>query len=128
MLPMKRTRILEPITTVHGSINEKVLSLQSTLEKKHYDKLTSHEDFLDEFQLTETAYIELIQSTLTQPMVFLQRKPSEIWNNNFAYNMPHLWNANTNAQYVLNAYAAASYCSSYMTKVDRSMTNAFKRI
>ena len=42
--------------------------------------------------------------------------------------MPHLWNANTDAQYVLNAYAAASYCSSYMTKVDRTMTNAFKRI
>jgi len=49
MLPMKRTRILEPITSLHGSINEKVLSLQSTLEKKHYDKSTSHEDFLDEF-------------------------------------------------------------------------------
>ena len=49
MLPMKRTRILEPITSVHDSINENFLSLQSTLEKKHYDKLTSHEDFLDEF-------------------------------------------------------------------------------
>ena len=42
--------------------------------------------------------------------------------------MPHLWNANTDSQYVLSAYAAVSYCTSYMTKVDRSMTNAFKRI
>ena len=61
-------------------------------------------------------------------MVFLQRKPSEIWNNSFAYNMPHLWNENKDAQYVLNAYVVASYCTSYMTKVDRSKTNAFKRI
>ena len=29
---------------------------------------------------------------------------------------------------MLNAYAAASYCSSYMTKVDKWMTHAFKRI
>jgi hypothetical protein len=42
--------------------------------------------------------------------------------------MPNLWNANTDAQFVLNAYVATSYCSSYMTKVDKSMTNAFRRI
>lgn len=125
---MKRTRILEPITLLDESINEKFSLLQSTIEQKHYEKSTSHENFLDELHLTETDYIKLIQITLTQPMVFLQRKPSEIWNNSFSFNMPHLWNANTCAQYVLNAYAATSYCSSYMTKVDRSMTNAFKRI
>ena len=42
--------------------------------------------------------------------------------------MPNLWNENTDAQYVLNAYVVSSYCNSYMTKVDKSMTNAFKRI
>jgi hypothetical protein len=42
--------------------------------------------------------------------------------------MPVMWNANTDAQYVLNAYAATSYCTSYMTKVDKSMTSAFIRI
>ena len=75
MPPMKIKRILEPITSLHDSINEKFVSLQSTLEQKHYDKSISHENFLDELHLTETDYIELIQSTLTQPMVFLQRKP-----------------------------------------------------
>ena len=39
--------------------------------------------------------------------------------------MPTLWKANIDAQFVLNAYAAAMYCSSYMEKVDKSMTNAF---
>ena len=42
--------------------------------------------------------------------------------------MVSLWNANTYAQYILNAYAATSYCSSYTTKLDRSMTSAFKKI
>ena len=42
--------------------------------------------------------------------------------------MPHLWNENTYPQCILNAYASAFYCSSYMTKLDRSMTSAFKKI
>jgi hypothetical protein len=36
--------------------------------------------------------------------------------------------SNTNAQYVLNAYAATLYYSSYMKKVDKYMTSAFRRI
>ena len=39
-----------------------------------------------------------------------------------------MWNANEDAQDVLNSYAAASYCTSYMTKVEKPMTSAFRRI
>jgi hypothetical protein len=88
----------------------------------------SFEDFLAELNLTEDEYIQAIQSTLKQPTIFLKRKLSHIWNNNFSKDMPVMWNANTDAQYVLNAYAATSYCTSYMTKVDKSMTSAFRRI
>ena len=42
--------------------------------------------------------------------------------------MPFMWNANTDVKYILNAYVATSYCTSYMTKVDKSMTSAFRRI
>jgi len=42
--------------------------------------------------------------------------------------MTNIWNANIDAQFVLNAYATTSYYNSYMTKVDKSMTNAFIRI
>jgi hypothetical protein len=42
--------------------------------------------------------------------------------------MPVMWKANTDAQYVLNAYVVASYCTSYMTKVYKSMATAFRRI
>jgi hypothetical protein len=39
-----------------------------------------------------------------------------------------MWNANIDAQYVLNAYATTSYCASYMTKVDKSVISALRRI
>lgn len=77
------------------------------------------ENFLDELDLTESDYIQAIQSTLKQPMVSLKQKPSHTWINSFIMGMPNLGNANTDAQYVLNAYATASYFSSYMTKVDK---------
>ena len=42
--------------------------------------------------------------------------------------MSVMWKTNTDVQYMLNAYDATSYCTSYMTKVDKSTTSAFKRI
>ena len=35
---------------------------------------------------------------------------------------------NTNAEFVLDAYIAAAYVSSYITKFDRNMTTTFKKI
>ena len=102
--------------------------LFTTIEAKEYNNSMTFENFLDELGFIESGYILEIQSTLKQPMVFLKRKPSHTWINSFAMDMPNLWNANTNAQYILNAYVASSNCSSYMTKVDKSMTNAFKMI
>jgi hypothetical protein len=42
--------------------------------------------------------------------------------------MSVMWNANRDVQYVLNVYDATSYCTSYMTKVEKSMTSAFRKI
>ncbi len=30
----------------------------------------------------------------------------------------HLWFANTNIQFILDPYVIATYCTSYMTKID----------
>jgi hypothetical protein len=128
MPPMKRTIVLDPISSFDKDLADKSRSMFTSLEQKNYDSQMTFEDFLVEMDLGEDQYIQLIQCKLKQPTIFLKRKPTHIWNNSFANDMPNLWNANTNAQYVLNAYAAASYCSSYMTKVDKSMTNAFRRI
>jgi hypothetical protein len=42
--------------------------------------------------------------------------------------MPNFWNAKIDEQFFLNAYMETSYCSSYMTKVDKYMTNSFRII
>ena len=90
--------------------------------------MMSFDAFLTQVNLLEDEFIQTIQCTLRQPTLFLKRKLSHIWNNSFSKDMPVMWNENTDVQYVLNAYVASSYCTSYMTKVDKSMTSAFKRI
>jgi hypothetical protein len=84
--------------------------------------------FLIELNLSEDEYIKAIKCTLKQPTIFLTQKISHIWNNSFSKDMLVMWKSNIDVQYMLNAYAATSYCTSYMTKVDKSMTSAFKRI
>jgi hypothetical protein len=125
---MRTTRIIEPISLEDNVLIEKSKSLFTFIEERDFNELMSFKDFLVELNLTEDEYIEVIQSTLKQPTIFLKRKLSHIWNNNFSKDMPIMSNENKNVQYVLNAYAVTSYCTSYMTKVDKSMTSAFRRI
>jgi hypothetical protein len=39
-----------------------------------------------------------------------------------------MWYANTDIQFILEPYVVATYCTSYMTKVDKSITTKFKSI
>ncbi|XP_059070801.1 uncharacterized protein LOC131860407 [Cryptomeria japonica] len=126
--PMQNTMILEPLLEKNEKIMSNSTKIYSTLQIENYDASCTVQDFLDEIQITEDQYILALRSTIQRPTLLLQRKPSQIWNNSFAKQMPLLWNANTDAQFILNAYAAAMYCSSYIAKVDKSMTQAFNKI
>lgn len=67
----------------------------------------------------------MLQMTLTRRVLLLKRHPTDIWTNAFAKKVPPLWYANTDTQFLLDAYAATSYCSSYMTKQDTTTSLAF---
>ena len=75
----------------------------------------SFELLLQELQIPRDEYIFLLRSFLTHPTLILKRDPTDIWVNAFAKSIPDLWQANTDAQYVLDAYATAKYVSSYIT-------------
>jgi hypothetical protein len=72
MPPMKTTKFIEPLSLVDNVLIEKSKSLLTFLEKTDYDNLMSFEDFLMELKITEDEYIQLLQSTLKQPTIFLK--------------------------------------------------------
>jgi hypothetical protein len=43
---------------------------------------------------------------------------TNIKTNAFNICIAHLWLANTNIQFILDPYVIATYCTSYMTKID----------
>jgi hypothetical protein len=69
---MRTTRIIEPISLEDNVLIEKSKSLFAFLEQRDFDDLMSFEDFLAELNLTEDEYIQVIQSTLKQPTIFLK--------------------------------------------------------
>ena len=120
--------IFEPLSNNDTMMTMPTSKNFETLESKQFDTLYTFEMLLADLQTMHKEYIISMRSMLHKSTLFLKRKPSEIYNNSFCKQMPKLWRANTDAQFVLNAYATTMYCSSYMEKVDRSMTHAFKRI
>ena len=69
-----------------------------------------------------------LQIQLKIPQIFLKRTLSDIRTNAFNKSISNLWYANTNIQFILDPYAAATYCTSYMTKVDKSIPSELQSI
>jgi hypothetical protein len=126
--PMRQTTILEPLSNPDPTIKDRAKLFFKQLETKHYTKNVTFDDFLYEFQLEETDYIAILQATLSRRIVLLKRQPADIWINSFSRKVPTLWYANTDTQFILDAYDIASYCSSYMTKQDTTLSRAFNQI
>ena len=83
------------------------------------------ENFLNNLQINEIEYILILQSILTQKTVLLQRCPADIWINPFPKEVPQLWYANKNTQFILDACIVTTYCSSYMTNKYRTLSLSF---
>ena len=89
---MRATRIIEPLNLEENIVAEKSKSSFSFLEQGEFHELMSFDEFLTEINLSKDEYIKSIQCT----------------HNNFSKDMPVMWKANIDAQYVLNAYATTS--------------------
>jgi hypothetical protein len=50
--------------------------------------------------------------------MLLKQNLKNIKTNTFNIYIAHLWLANTNIQFILDPYVIATYCTSYMTKID----------
>ena len=60
--------------------------------------------------------------------IVLKRRPNECNVNNYNSPVTLAWQANTDIQYVLNAYACAMYVASYIMKIDRAMGQLLNRV
>jgi len=52
----------------------------------------------------------------------------DIRTNPYVMKAETLWEANINIQFILDPYAATCYSTSYLTKIDKTITNEFQTI
>jgi hypothetical protein len=59
---------------------------------------------------------------ITKPKLFFKRKPNDIHTSVVNVHAKPLWEAKTNAKFILYPYVLASCNTFYLTKIDKSMT------
>ena len=83
-------------------------------------------DLLDKADLTESEYVEALETFCTGNVIALKRELSECCINNYNPAVMLAWQANMDIQFVLNAYACVMYVASYIMKTERAMGELLK--
>ena len=72
----------------------------------------SFTELLNKADVTETEYVDALETSCTGNIVVLQREPHECCINNYNPSVMLAWQANIDIQFVLNAYACVMYVAS----------------
>lgn len=115
--------ILEPLSkdipaAEKKSMQENFNKIIKDLEEKKntFEVDIPFEEYIDSLGLEFGAYIEAIRSSINRPTVFLRRKTNAAYINGYNDTILRTWRANMDIQFVLDMFACAKYCASYVSK------------
>ena len=126
--PMKTTCILKPLDSdeVDQQKRETLTNAYKELRKKLNQmgegSESTHEEFLQNIQMSETDYILTIRSSLNTAKVFYERKPNALRVNPYMKGMLAVIKANHDVQYPLNIYALVCYVADYLLKSQKGLS------
>ena len=119
--PMRKTTIIGPYVGEDRSVYQEYYKrIQEYLTNLETD--ITFDEFLEEVKLTEDDYIIAVQTSLKTERIFLERRPIESRINPYMKGLLDVWKANHDIQFVLDAYACATYIVSYINKSARGMS------
>ena len=126
--PFNETVLLHPNETLNRIDRENLISIQKYLDSTKANEKCTLEMMLKDLDLSEEDYIRAVQSSLTEPRIFLKRRPCESRINGYMKNLIHVYKANHDIQFCLNSYAVVMYIVNYIQKVDRGVSLGLKKI
>ena len=125
--PLDKTQILYPLEKEQQKdkhIYSKIYTdINKFIQLKYKEK--NYLDFyqmLSQLNINYEKYILALRSTINKKKVFLKRKLSEIYINNYMFHLIHVWRANHDIQYVLDPYSCVVYICDYLMKNNKSMS------
>ena len=117
----------DPDSSVVKSAQSVLAIVHKVLAHGHID-LSLNEILIRAKVSSHNEYTEALEVSSKGSVVLLKRQPSEININNYNGPVTLAWQANTDIQYVLNAYACIMYVASYIMKTDRAMGVLLKQV
>ncbi|XP_070203473.1 uncharacterized protein [Littorina saxatilis] len=130
LIPMKETQIMRPLTPDEEELHKEDCKEHWQRIQDEVGKLktedVSFEEFLIRCGMTHEEYILAIRFALKHTKVFLQRSPSDTRMNSRNDSLAQIWMANTDVQFILDAYACAVYILTYISKSQRGMSDLLR--
>lgn len=78
--------------------------------------------------MDEKIYMLALRSKLQKPIIFSKQNLIDIHTNSYGKFVSKLWQANTDAKFILDPYAIASYGTFFSTKTDKKFTQELQTI
>jgi hypothetical protein len=144
--PMPITLILEPLrqeeyrldVAVAKADMKRIFSMMGTIDEGakaaakvgtlYPGEMQSFPDFLDTLGLTMQRYTNALRCSIIRTTVFHSRSLKDRNVNPFNVTLLLAWQANIDLQFILDAYAATTYITSYMSKGQKGMTELMGRL
>jgi hypothetical protein len=115
MLPLNKETHTPNLCIITIQLFNKLVSMGTCLD-------ITIDEFLAKLQIDEIIYMIALQCILCKPTLFFKHKPNDICTNVFNIHGGPLWEANKNAQFILDPYDIVAYCIFYFTIVDKYVT------
>ena len=129
--PATKTLIFRPLIDHNDEIIENAKSVlqtvQNTLTTVDIHNIST-QHFLQDINLDVETYIDALKISKRGPNVILQCNPQDVFINACNHDISSLWGGNVDLQYVIYEIATVKYICSYMTKGEKGMGEALKRV
>ena len=130
---MEETTMLNPLSesisfTDKIRLNNIITQVFNALKNMDIESTMSFFTFLYSLSIDNQTYIDSLKINLKKPTIFLKRACRDIRTNPFGIHAGSIWQANTDLQFILDPYATTSYCTSYLTKIDKTVTQELNKI
>ena len=127
--PSDYTLIAEPLADdedPNAGLSEEQKQMLAKVRKIVSENNLTFDQVLSKAGVGQTAYHEALKISTKGTVIALKRNPNECCVNNPTCLLG--WNANTDIQFVLNAYACITYVASYMMKAEKAMGQLLKQV
>ncbi len=130
--PSLRTLIAREATGEHAKQDiefacQTLSTVREVLDNKENPDDMTLEDVLEEANISLENYEKALSTTKSGESIILKRKPIEKRTNQYNPAIMKAWEANTDMQYITNAFACVMYIASYVLKPEKGMGELLKR-